>query len=203
MMSNDESTFASRSARRIFAAVLLSGVGVALCGFAPASRAQSSSAGDSGPYIPAATVDELMEYVVMPNAQVLWDAVAVTLTLDGTQESRPETDEDWARVRQAALTLAEVCNALMIPGRATDVPGAVAEYPDTELSPDEIEQLREKYWGAWVGHAQALHRTAMEALEAIDNRDSDALMEAGGPIDSACESCHLQFWYPPDEDDAQ
>ena len=36
----------------------------------------------------------------------------------------------------------------------------------------------------------------MEALRAIDARDLDAISEAGGTIDAACEGRHLQFWYP-------
>lgn len=165
----------------------------------PAGAGAGAGAGESGPYMPQATVEEVMEYVVMPSAQVLWDAVAVTVSLEGTVESAPETDEDWDRVRAAAITLAEACNALMIPGRAVAAPGAVAEYPEEELDPDDIEAMREKDWNAWVAHAQVLHATAMEALDAIDSRNSSSLMDAGGPIDEACESCHLQFWYPPRE----
>jgi cytochrome c556 len=37
----------------------------------------------------------------------------------------------------------------------------------------------------------------MGALRAIDAHDIDGISEAGGTIDEACESCHLQFWYPP------
>jgi hypothetical protein len=164
--------------------------------------AEQPDAGDAGPFIPEATVEEVMEYVVMPNAQILWDAVAITVSLEGTIESKPETDEDWDRVRAAAITLAEACNAIMIRGRAVAAPGAVSEYPEEELDPADIQELRQQNWGAWVAHAQVLHATVDEALDAIDNRDSDSLMEAGGALDEACESCHLQFWYPPKEGDA-
>jgi cytochrome c556 len=36
----------------------------------------------------------------------------------------------------------------------------------------------------------------MEALYATDARDLDAISEAGGAIDAACEGCHLQSWSP-------
>ena len=40
-------------------------------------------------------------------------------------------------------------------------------------------------------------RTAASAsLAAIDKRDANALLEAGGDLDEACENCHKRFWYP-------
>ena len=37
---------------------------------------------------------------------------------------------------------------------------------------------------------------AASALKATEARDVDALLEAGGQIDEACEACHKKFWYP-------
>jgi cytochrome c556 len=148
-------------------------------------------------FMPTASVEEVMEFVVMPVAQRLWDSVAVNVTEKGIIEKAPKTDEDWADVRGDALTLAEMANALMIPGRATAPPGAKSEYPGDELEPEQIEALREQNWGAWVAHAQVLHQAVMESIKAIDAKDKDALSNAGGTLDEACESCHLEFWYPP------
>jgi hypothetical protein len=36
----------------------------------------------------------------------------------------------------------------------------------------------------------------MQAIAAIDAKDGERISEVGGTIDSACEGCHLQFWYP-------
>ena len=130
--------------------------------------------------------------------QRLWDSVATIVSRDGVENRAPRTPEEWDRVRAAAITLAETSNALMIRGRDVDVPGTPSDAPDDELSPDQIQQRRLQEWPAWVAFATALHGTAMQALDAIDQSDSGALMDAGGPIDEACESCHLQFWYPPD-----
>jgi cytochrome c556 len=52
---------------------------------------------------------------------------------------------------------------------------------------------------AFVAHAHVLHEAAMEALRAIDAKSVDGISEAGGTIDAACEGCHLQFWYPNQE----
>jgi hypothetical protein len=33
------------------------------------------------------------------------------------------------------------------------------------------------------------------ALQAIEAKDKDKLLEAGDAIDRACENCHLKYWY--------
>ena len=39
----------------------------------------------------------------------------------------------------------------------------------------------------------------MPALKAINARNAKGLFDAGEHIESACESCHQQYWYPPKE----
>lgn len=150
----------------------------------------------SGDFMPRATLAEIMESIVMPAADVVWNATAINVTADGVEESAPETDEEWARVRAGAVELEEAANLLVIPGRAVDVPDAQSEAPDVELEPSEIAALMVSNRAAWVGYAHALQATAIQALAAIDARDLDAITEVGGAIDAACESCHTQFWYP-------
>ncbi|HEX7079506.1 MAG TPA: hypothetical protein VF329_00635 [Gammaproteobacteria bacterium] len=159
--------------------------------------AQKAPAG----FAPDATLAEIMEYIVMPNADKLWGAVSVTVGEEGVVEEAPETDAEWFELRTAALTLAEASNLLVVPGRRVDAPGAVAEYPEEELSPSEIHELQEEAWGAWVGHAQVLHEVAKQMIAAVDARDTQAVTDVGGTLDSACEGCHLQFWYPPQEEE--
>ena len=150
---------------------------------------------DANGFIVQFSIAEVMESMVMPAAQVLWDAVAIDVTADGTVEKVPQTDEDCAQLRWTAVSLAEAANVLLIPGRHADVPGAKAA-DDSELSPEQIDALILKERGAWVAHAQVLHEVAMQMVGAIDGRDIEAVSEIGGTLDAACESCHLQFWYP-------
>jgi hypothetical protein len=151
---------------------------------------------DSTGFIPDITVIEIMESIVMPSAQAIWDAVGVDVTAQGQIEKKPETEEQWAALRAAAVTLAEATNALVIPGRHAAPPGTKSENPDAELEPAAIEALLKKERPAWVAHAAVLHATAIQAIGAIDARDIDQISEVGGAIDEACEGCHLQFWYP-------
>jgi len=108
----------------------------------------------------------------------------------------PETDEDWLALHNSATNLAAATNLLLIPGLPIAPAGADQQAPAGELGPKAIEQLRHANPEAWSAHALRLHNVAIQALKAIDERNVDALSEAGGEIDAACEGCHLQFWYP-------
>ena len=161
----------------------------------PAKPVQSKQP-DANGYIPQFSIEEIMESIVMPAAQAIWDAVAVDVTEQGTIEKKPETDEDWEKLRWQAVTLVEATNLLVIPGRTAAHPGAKSENPGSELEPEQIQALLTKQRPSFIAHAHVLHETAMQALRAIDARNIDGISEAGGAIDEACESCHLQFWYP-------
>jgi hypothetical protein len=177
-------------------AALAVAIGAALVVVGAAQSQTTAAQPDANGYIPQATIIEIMDAMVMPNAQSIWDAVAVDVTEHGTVEKKPETDEDWAKLRATAVTLAEATNLLVIPGRHAAPKGTVSANPDSELTPEKIDALLASQRPAWVAHAHVLHEAAMEALKAIDAKSIDAISDAGGTIDSACEGCHLQFWYP-------
>jgi cytochrome c556 len=158
---------------------------------------------DAQGFIPQFSILEIMESIVMPAAQTIWDSVAVDVTEKGTVEKGPVTDEDWAKLRAMAVTLAESTNLLIVQGRRVAPAGTKSENPDAELEPEQMQALIAKNRPAFIAHAHVLHEAAMEALRAIDARKPDDITDAGGTIDAACEGCHLQFWYPnqqlPDE----
>lgn len=93
--------------RTITVLTLLATVFVTACG------------GPPPPFKPAADNKLLVQAVVDPSADVIWDAVKTIDTKDGTQEIRPKTDADWALVRNAAVTV-ESGNLLMMIPRAKD-----------------------------------------------------------------------------------
>ncbi len=162
-----------------------------------AAKPVQSKKPDANGYIAQFSIEEIMESIVMPAAQAVWDSVAVNVTEKGIIETKPQTDEDWERLRWQAVTLVEATNLLIVPGRRAAHPGAKSENPGAELEPEQIQALIGKQRPSFVAHAHVLHEAAMSAVRAIDARSIDGISEAGGTIDEACESCHLQFWYPP------
>jgi hypothetical protein len=138
---------------------------------------------------PEATLVEVMASAVMPLAQTLWDAVTYEDTIKG-----PDTEEGWQKARAAAVSLGEAADALMIPDRPVAAPGAAQR--EGELSPEEIQALIAKNHDAWIGFSRALHEVAAQAIHAVDTKNAEELADVGGTLDSVCQGCHQQFWYP-------
>jgi hypothetical protein len=149
---------------------------------------------------PTATIKDIMLSMVDPNADFIWESVATIINDKGIEERRPETDEEWAELRRRTVTLLEASNLLLINGRRVTDPAHEAEFPELELTPDEIDKLIKDDWGAWTQRAHRLHETTSVVLSAIDAKDADALLNAGEGIDEACEGCHIRYWYPKDSE---
>jgi hypothetical protein len=138
--------------------VAMAGIGVAACGGPPPP-----------PFKPVADVKQLMQAVVDPSADIVWQSVATIFTPDHVEERRPHTKEEWEHVRSHAMILAESGNLLMMVPRAKD-------------------------GDQWMKMAQALVDSAAIALQAADAKDPDGLLQVGGVIDETCENCHKKYW---------
>jgi cytochrome c556 len=147
-------------------------------------------------YRTTATVKDIMDSLVDPGSDYIWDAVETVVSAKGIQEKAPHTDEEWKEVRRHAIMLLEATNLLQIPGRHVAKAGEKADDPKVELAPDQIEEKIGKDRGAWIKYAHGLHDATMEAFKAIEAKDSEGLLNAGDGIDNACEKCHLEYWYP-------
>jgi hypothetical protein len=156
--------------------------------------AATPAAGPVEPERARATVQEMMDTRIDPAADALWGSVAFIASEKGEEDRRPRTPAEWAAVRQNALTLIKGASDLALPGRR--VSGLETTPGPGELRASEIEHLIEADPAAFAKRAQALKSAARAALETIDAKNADALMNAGGVIDAACEACHVVYWYP-------
>ena len=151
---------------------------------------------NQGPAAPEKTVQQLMAEDVQPTAKIYWDSVQFISDETGDHDIFPKTDEDWARVKAGAITLAEAANLLMIPGRRVARPGEKSEVPGVELEPEEMDALIAKDRNKFNEHAKALYNAAMLAANAAEKKDADKIFEVGETIELACENCHREYWYP-------
>lgn len=142
------------------------------------------------------TIRDVMDAEIDPSADFLWESVATIITKTSTIERRPRTDEDWAKVRRAAVTLGEAAHLIVQDGRRVGRPGDKSENPGIELEPDEVQRLIDADRATFLTWAASLQAAAGQALAAIERRDADGLMNVGDAIDQACENCHLKYWYP-------
>jgi hypothetical protein len=120
------------------------------------------------PFTTTLALKQVMEWVIDPAADVIWDSVKSVITEKGTQEIAPQTAADWDKVRDASATLIEAGNLLMIDGRARDNK-------------------------AWMAAARRLSETAGQALKAAQAKNTAALFDEGGNIYKTCAACHAQY----------
>ena len=78
------------------------------------------------------------------------------------------TDAEWDKVRDAAATLVEAGNLLMIEGRAKDQK-------------------------EWMASARRLSEAAGAALKAAQAKNPAALFDEGGNIYKTCAACHRKY----------
>lgn len=159
----------------------------------------SQSAPPAPALAPVATIKDLMDAMVDPSAEYLFDNIVEIVDEKGIIDKTPKTDDEWKDVRRRALMLVEAPNLLVAPGRKVAQPGEKAEYPEVELHPEQIQKLIDDDRDAFVRRARRLQDAAALALKAIDARDKKALFSRLGEVDKACESCHLHYWYPNDK----
>jgi hypothetical protein len=152
---------------------------VAPCALPGAPASKTPATDTTGPASMSAKgyVKDLMNYMVMPSASGVWNAVATSTDQTGVHESKPVTDEDWNKVIAAATELTEATNLLMVPGRKRCVGGAIPEAFLTD----------------WRRKAREVGEAANIALIVAKKHDADALGEAGERIDVSCDQCHERY----------
>ena len=175
--------------------VLVSASLLAACA-APAPQQQPPPAAPADPTRPVATIREVMNSVIDPSVDVVWNAVGSVVDDGKLTDRAPATDEEWAEVRRHALIVSEAANLLVMHDRPVAHPGAPSLAPGVELTPEEIRALIDKNPDGWNLYARELQDSLTPALAAIDKKDPVALFEAGERIDATCENCHSTFWYP-------
>lgn len=146
------------------------------------------------------SVKELMRFTIDPISDNIFDAVTYEATKKRVVETFPKTDEDWEKVKIGAVTLAEAIYLLKLPrpwAPPGDVNNSTGPNPP-ELSPTQMQAKLDADPVLWDAKIQALRNVALEVLEIADKKDAKALFEAGEDLDKACESCHLEYWYPGD-----
>lgn len=163
---------------------------------APAAAPQTASL--PAGLAPEASILDLMLDFVDPNADDLWASVATVSTRTGVEEHQPRTDAEWKLARRRALVLVESANLLVVAGRPVARPGQQLEEPGGagDFTPAQAQAEIDRDRAGFTGFAALLQGASRKLLAAIDKRDVDGFLEAGGDLDEACENCHRRFWYP-------
>ncbi len=90
---------------------------------------------------------------------------------NGTREYGPKTDREWTAIRDAATTVAEAGNLLLIEGRRVDD-------------------------GDWVKFTQEMIRAASLARDAAAAHDRQRVFDTGAELYDKCTQCHAKYLVP-------
>ena len=120
------------------------------------------------PFKPTGDVKHLMQWVLDPAADHLWDSAGSIITAEGTEDLAPTSDEAWLAVQHSAVVVAEAGNLLLMPGVAEDD-------------------------GAWQDISLGLIEAGLRAKSAAEAHDAEALFDAGGQLYRVCLSCHAIY----------
>ena len=117
---------------------------------------------------PTATVKQIMKGVTGPAADVIFKAVSVDVSAEGTKEIAPHTDEEWATVTTSAALLIESANMLMQGKRAVDQ-------------------------ADWPKMAKAMADAGQKALKSAEAHDKDGIFQIGEAVNTTCDNCHARY----------
>ena len=153
---------------------------------------------------PVLSVRELMTHIIDPTADWIFDAAVVDVSAERMTTTVPTSDDDWLKVERGLFTLAEASNLLKMArpvAPAGTQPGGPLDRTmgSEELSPADIQARIDADRPRWDQHADQLRTVALASLDTVRKRNTDALFTVGNDIDTACENCHLAYWYPGDK----
>jgi hypothetical protein len=117
---------------------------------------------------PVATTKQIMTGIVSPTSNAIFQSVQTNVTINGTEEIFPKTDDEWAALGAQAASLGEAGNLLMTEGRAIDR-------------------------GDWIAMSQAMVDAARLTMKAVDAKQPDAVLAAGEQVNVSCDACHERY----------
>jgi hypothetical protein len=167
----------------------------------PAPTAAQALWGDMKPVV---SVKELMQYMIDPASDYIFDSVSTVIDPKGRViEKAPKTDADWEKLRIGAVTIAEGVYLLKVqrpftpPGDENNSVGPDA----SELAPAQILAKVQKDPVEWNARIEALRNVGLQVMDIVKKKNAAELWDASENLDVACEQCHASYWYP--KEDAQ
>jgi hypothetical protein len=154
----------------VSAALFISAIAFIIAG-ARSARPQTSTHADVPDVpltAPVASVKQIMNAIVMPNATVIYNAVGTIMTSTKVEEIAPKNDKEWAAVGDSAAAIVESGNMLLVGDRLVD--------------------KRE-----WLSYTQRFIAAGKAALAAANEKKPDGVLAAGGDLNETCDACHEKY----------
>jgi cytochrome c556 len=146
------------------------------------------------------TVHEIMKDEVDLRADDVWAIGNAHIDANAGIDAASMSDNDWKKLasaavslQQGALDLASLKDPIVVvkPGvkiADEDVPGGD--------SAESVRQNIAKDPQGFKDHANSLAQDMADLAQAANKHDAATAGPIINQLDSVCESCHIEFWYP-------
>ena len=148
-------------------ALFISGIGFIIAG-ARMSHVTAGAPVDVPAATPVASIKQIMNAIVLPDATVIYNAVGSTSTAAGVVEVAPKDEKEWAVVGNSAAALVESGNLLLVGPRLVDK-------------------------GDWVKRTREFIDAAKASLKAAESKDVAGILATGGDLNDTCDRCHEKY----------
>jgi hypothetical protein len=118
--------------------------------------------------VPVASVRQIMDGIVSPAADAVFNAVSSEVTAAGVTEKFPKTDAEWRTVGDSAAALVESGNLMLMGSRAIDT-------------------------GDWTAITREMIKVSTEVLRATEAKDKDKVFDLGEGLYNTCDNCHRKY----------
>ena len=115
-----------------------------------------------------ATVRQLMNGMIQPSAEHVWESISVTVSEKGTEEKQPQTDEEWQQVETSAVMLVESATLL-------------------------LQGKRDPGGDVWSKAAKNMAEASALTAKAAKAHNKDEVFKLGETIYRACTDCHATY----------
>jgi hypothetical protein len=149
-------------------ALFIAGIGFILAAGRMRQTAPAVSAKPVVAVLPVASIKQIMNGIVAPGANAVFNAVSTTVSQKGIEEVFPRNDDEWAALGNSAAGLAEAGNLMLIEGRAVDN-------------------------GDWITMSRQLIDAGKLALKAVEAKSTEDVLTAGERVNESCDNCHAKY----------
>ena len=151
----------------VSAALFIGGIAFIIAG-ARTARPSASPRVDMPPPVAVASMKQIMNGIVLPNANVIYSAVGTTIDGTKVEETVPKNDKEWEAVGDSAAAIVESGNMLLVGDRLVDT--------------------RE-----WLSYTQRFIAAGKAVLEAANQKKPEGVLAAGGDLNETCDACHDKY----------
>jgi hypothetical protein len=150
--------------------LFVAGIGFVVVGAREGKRGPASASPSAAvPALkPIATTKQIMNGIVSPTSNAIFQSVQTNVTDKGTEEIFPRNDDEWALLGAQAASLAEAGQMLMAEGRAIDR-------------------------GDWIKMSQAMVDASRQTMDAVGKKNPEGVLAAGEAVNTSCDQCHERY----------